>query len=51
MLTQQFKRLLKALNATNSCQLSVTSFQLRVTLWQSRLLYPLQKPSLTDFFN
>ena len=49
MLTQLSKKLLKALNATNSCQLSVTSFQLRGTLWQSGLLYPLQKPSLTNY--
>ena len=32
MLSQLSKRSLKALNAINSCQLSVTSFQLRVTL-------------------
>ena len=49
MLTQLSKRLLKALNAIDSFQLSVTSFQLRTTLWQSGLLYPLQKPALTDY--
>ena len=48
MHTRLSKKSLKVLNATDSYQLSVISFRLRVTLWQSRLLYPLQKPSLTD---
>ena len=48
MHTRLSKKSLKVLNATNSFQLSVISFRLRVTLWQPRLLYLLQKLSLTD---